>query len=129
MITIETNNAGTPTRAPQMTTTIESKNAGGATHHCENRNDLYHGGVAGHGNAKHHGFFFLSDEAVNNLPQFQYRGKDLSLLYHYVLSPLADFCVNKLTPRWVAPNAITLTGLTFMISGKMTVSYVTARRY
>ncbi|KAL7579915.1 hypothetical protein ACA910_004918 [Epithemia clementina (nom. ined.)] len=70
-----------------------------------------------------HDFFYLSDEAVRNLPHFQYRGKDLSLLYRYILSPLAVFCVNHLTPSWVAPNAITLTGLLIMFSAYGAVWY------
>ena len=65
-------------------------------------------------------FFFLSKDAARELPLFQYQGEDRSLLYKYVLSPLATFCVNRLTPVWLAPNSITLIGLMFMI-----VSYST----
>eukprot|EP00977_Amphora_coffeiformis_P002175 scaffold425_cov175-Amphora_coffeaeformis.AAC.34 len=61
-------------------------------------------------------FFFLSKEAARELPLFQYQGEDRSLLYKYVLSPLATFCVNQLTPVWLAPNSITLIGLMFMIA-------------
>ena len=66
-------------------------------------------------------FFYLNKEAATQLPQFQYRGQDLSLMYHYLLSPLASFCVNQLTPQWVAPNTITLTGLVFMITAYLAV--------
>lgn len=70
----------------------------------------------GHSSPKPQGrFFFLSNEAAERLPNFQYRGQDLSLLYKYLLAPLATFCVNHLTPRWLAPNAITLIGLLFMV--------------
>lgn len=61
-------------------------------------------------------FFFLSPEAARNIPQYHYKGQDLSLLYHYVLSPLASFCVDHLTPRRIAPNSITLIGLAFMVA-------------
>lgn len=59
-------------------------------------------------------FFVLSSSAVLNLPKYQYKGTDLSLLYRYILSPFAAFLVNNATPRWVAPNVITLTGLLLM---------------
>lgn len=62
-----------------------------------------------------HEFYFLSKETARELPHFQYHGEDHSLLYKYVLSPLATFCVYRLTPEWLAPNSITLIGLVFMI--------------
>jgi ethanolaminephosphotransferase len=68
-------------------------------------------------------FFFLSPSAATKLPLFQYKGEDRSLLYHYVLSPLATFCVNHLTPTRLAPNTITLTGLGFMIAAYSSMWY------
>jgi len=68
------------------------------------------------GNDVHtNGFHYLTLHARQSLPKFEYRGNDRSLLYAYILSPLAAFLVNNCTPRWVAPNLITLTGLMFMI--------------
>ena len=64
-------------------------------------------------------YFFLSEKAARNLPHYQYKGEDRSLLYYYVLSPLAAFCVNRLTPRWLAPNTITLFGLAWMVAAYM----------
>lgn len=61
-------------------------------------------------------FYFLSPTAARELPHYTYKGQDQSLLYAYVLSPLAGWCVDHLTPRWMAPNAITLLGLAFMIA-------------
>lgn len=58
--------------------------------------------------------YFLSEAAAEQLPLFQYKGQDLSLTYKYVLSPLAESCVQRFTPRSVAPNTITLIGLSFM---------------
>ena len=60
-------------------------------------------------------FFFLTPSAARELPRFQYKGEDRSLLYAYVLSPLATFLVERCTPRSLAPNSITLIGLSFMI--------------
>jgi hypothetical protein len=68
-------------------------------------------------------FFFISQSAAKQLPLFQYKGEDRSLLYHYVLSPLAAFCVNHLTPRTLAPNSITLIGLVFMIASYCAMWY------
>jgi ethanolaminephosphotransferase len=68
-------------------------------------------------------FFFLSSSAATQLPLFQYKGEDRSLLYHYALSPLAAFCVNHLTPRTLAPNTITLIGLVFMIAAYSSMCY------
>ena len=50
--------------------------------------------------------------------RFAYHGSDASLLYKYVLSPLAAFLV-ELLPRWVAPNLITLVGLGVPLSATL----------
>jgi ethanolaminephosphotransferase len=68
-------------------------------------------------------FYFLSSSAATQLPLFQYKGEDRSLLYHYLLSPLAAFCVNHLTPRTLAPNTITSIGLVFMIAAYSSMWY------
>lgn len=68
-------------------------------------------------------FFLLSNEAAENLTHFQYKGEDRSLLYRYVLSPLATFLVERATPRWLAPNTITLVGLAFMVASYLIMWY------
>lgn len=70
-----------------------------------------------------HSFYYLSPEACYELPRFQYKGEDRSLLYAHVLSPLAQFCVDRFVPRWMAPNSITLIGLFFMISSYSVMWY------
>jgi ethanolaminephosphotransferase len=67
------------------------------------------------GGDDHGGFYYLSPEARRILPHYQYKGCDNSLMYKYMLSPLAAFCVNRLTPKTLAPNTITLSGLILMI--------------
>lgn len=62
------------------------------------------------------GYYYLSADAREKLPNYQYRGADHSLLYHYVLSPLAGWCVDHLVPTTVAPNSITLFGLVWMMT-------------
>lgn len=68
-------------------------------------------------------FYFLSDSAARALPEFQYKGQDLSLTYKYLLSPFAEWCVQTLTPRTIAPNTITLIGLVFMIAAYASMWY------
>jgi len=60
-------------------------------------------------------FYYLSSKAVTNLPNFKYSGADLSLLYQYVLSPLAQWMVDHVTPNTIAPNCITMFGLSLML--------------
>ena len=68
-------------------------------------------------------YCYLTPDAVKRLPNYQYNGADLSLLYKYVLSPLAGWCVDHITPTWLAPNAITLIGLCWMITSYCTIWY------
>ena len=53
----------------------------------------------------------LNDQERNNLVNYKYKGGDTSYTYKYVLSPFALWCVDNLTPTWMAPNLITLAGL------------------
>lgn len=61
-------------------------------------------------------FYYLSPQAQSTLPSFEYSGKDYSLIFQHVLSPLASFLVYNCTPIWIAPNTITLIGLFFMLA-------------
>jgi|AntRauTorckE5430_2_1112549.scaffolds.fasta_scaffold07156_1 ethanolaminephosphotransferase len=58
---------------------------------------------------------YLSKDGIQALKDFQYNGADNSLIYKYILSPLAGFLVDNATPSTIAPNAITLFGFSFMI--------------
>ncbi len=60
-------------------------------------------------------FYYLTEDARKNLPTYQYHGGDNSLLYKYVLAPLATFLVT-FVPKSVAPNTITFFGLVLMIT-------------
>jgi len=44
---------------------------------------------------------------------YKYHGGDLSPVYKYFLSPLAENCVDCFIPLWMAPNVITFLGLIF----------------
>lgn len=60
--------------------------------------------------------YYVGPSGVAALKSYRYSGSDLSLTYKYVLSPLAQRCVDWLTPLWLAPNAITSLGLLWMVA-------------
>jgi len=49
-------------------------------------------------------------QLIRNIREHRYTGEDRSLLYKYVLSPLAAY-LTEMTPRALHPNAITLLGV------------------
>jgi ethanolaminephosphotransferase len=53
----------------------------------------------------------LTRKDRENLHKYRYSGGDSSPVYEYVLSPLAQFCVDNFIPIWLAPNLVTLLGL------------------
>jgi len=55
--------------------------------------------------------YYIDAAGQKALKEYKYSGSDLSLTYKYVLSPLAQFCVDKFTPVTMAPNTITFLGL------------------
>jgi len=85
-----------------------NNNTGGQNNNDDNKNSQY---------------YYLTPIAVKRLPHYQYSGADLSLLYKHVLSPLAGWCVDHLTPTWLAPNAITSIGLCWMILSYCVIWY------
>ncbi|KAG7373461.1 CDP-alcohol phosphatidyltransferase [Nitzschia inconspicua] len=62
------------------------------------------------------GYYYLTRDARKQLPNYQYKGSDLSLLYKYILSPLAEFFVNNILPTSIAPNTVTSIGLIWMMT-------------
>ena len=75
------------------------------------------------GNAHYLGSYYLTPSAATAITKFQYNGSDRSLIYKYILSPLAQFLVETATPRTVSPNTITLSGLSLMVASYCTVWY------
>jgi ethanolaminephosphotransferase len=61
-------------------------------------------------------YYYLTPDARKHLKTYQYKGSDNSLLYQYILSPLAAFLVDNAVPRSMAPNTVTSIGLVWMIS-------------
>lgn len=66
---------------------------------------------------------YLSQDAIQALKNFRYNGVDHSLIYKHVLSPLAGYLVDNVTPSTVAPNSITLFGFSFMIASFLLIFY------
>ena len=58
---------------------------------------------------------FLSNEECLAIKKYAYKGGDSSYIYLFILSPIAQYFVDLL-PSWVAPNLITLIGLSFPVS-------------
>lgn len=45
---------------------------------------------------------YVSPSGATAARNYKYSGGDLSKLYKYFLSPMAQFCVDHFTPRWLA---------------------------
>ena len=57
---------------------------------------------------------YLDNEDRHNLREYKYIGGDAGILYVYCWSPLANWLV-KMTPKWLAPNMLTLIGFVFTV--------------
>ena len=60
---------------------------------------------------------YISERGRRQLPKFRYSGSDNSYLYVYFCSPLAQLLVDRCIPLWLAPNLITLAGLSISCLG------------
>lgn len=58
---------------------------------------------------------YLTEDGAKRILQYKYSGSDASLLYNYVISPLAQKLVDHVIPKSLAPNAITISGLAVVI--------------
>ncbi|TMW63199.1 hypothetical protein Poli38472_002140 [Pythium oligandrum] len=58
---------------------------------------------------------YLTPEGAKHILQYKYSGSDASLLYNYVISPLAQWLVDHVIPESLAPNTITISGLSLVI--------------
>ncbi|KAI9370728.1 CDP-alcohol phosphatidyltransferase-domain-containing protein [Aspergillus egyptiacus] len=66
---------------------------------------------------------YIRQHQLPNLKDYRYAGVDLSLVSRYVLKPFYNNFVIKFFPMSMAPNAITLTGLIFVLINFATVLY------
>lgn len=60
-------------------------------------------------------FRYLTAPGVRRILEYKYSGSDASLLYNYVISPLAQWLVDHVVPPRVAPNTITISGLGLVV--------------
>ncbi|KAL4942223.1 hypothetical protein BDV06DRAFT_192749 [Aspergillus oleicola] len=66
---------------------------------------------------------YIRAHQLPNLKDYRYAGVDHSLISRYVLKPFYNNFVIKFFPMNMAPNAITLTGLVFVLINFFTVLY------
>ncbi|KAH9854320.1 Choline/ethanolaminephosphotransferase [Lenzites betulinus] len=65
---------------------------------------------------------YVPQRALDNLKKYSYKGVDKSLVSQYLLQPFWNWFVT-LWPTWVAPNTITLTGLSLVLANFATLLY------
>jgi ethanolaminephosphotransferase len=65
----------------------------------------------------------LSAAGREHIRRYKYVGVDNSLMYKYIFSPWAQFCVDAFTPLWIAPNLITLLGLCWQFAALLCALY------
>lgn len=67
--------------------------------------------------------YYISSSGEVALKNFQYNGGDNSIIYAFILKPLARNLVETCVPPSIAPNSITLFGLLWMIMSYAMISY------
>ncbi|EPQ60086.1 Choline/ethanolaminephosphotransferase [Gloeophyllum trabeum ATCC 11539] len=65
---------------------------------------------------------YIPQQALYNLKKYSYKGVDHSIVSRYILNPFWNWFVT-LWPLWVAPNVITLTGLSLVFCNFATLLY------
>lgn len=66
---------------------------------------------------------YIDDEGGSAIKQYKYKGADLSLIYIYILQPLNTFLLNYVIPLWLAPNTMSLIGLSITTLSAIVTSY------
>ena len=61
---------------------------------------------------------YISKEGERHIREFTYKGKDLSITYEYLWSPLADQML-RITPANIAPNTLTVAGFLINLIGTL----------
>jgi ethanolaminephosphotransferase len=65
---------------------------------------------------------YITKDGAEGLRQYQYRGRDLSLVYKYVLTPMNNVLINWI-PLWMAPNVVTMIGVIASLSSYFMLQY------
>lgn len=58
---------------------------------------------------------YINKQEEIGILNYKYKGGSDSLAYIYFWAPLAQWIVDHIFPRWLAPNVITLTGFVFYL--------------
>lgn len=66
---------------------------------------------------------YLTKEALDNLKLYKYGAVDLSPLSKYILQPYWVWCL-QFFPMWMAPNLITIIGLSFVVVNVVLVCWL-----
>jgi len=64
---------------------------------------------------------YVREKYLPNLKLYKYSSVDHSLTSKYILKPFYTHVVIKCFPMWMAPNAITLSGFSFVIANLLTL--------
>ena len=62
---------------------------------------------------------YVSEKGGEEILKYKYSGSDASLLYKHVISPSAVWIVENILPEWLAPNTITVFGLSLVASSHL----------
>ena len=65
----------------------------------------------------------LSKKDLENISKFRYSTNGATPLEIYIFNPFWEFLANHCCPDWLAPNAMTLSGLLFPILAYAAVAY------
>ena len=66
---------------------------------------------------------YIDDEYKENLKHYKFTGKDNSIYYNYVISPICNVITNYI-PKWIVPNTVTVIGWVLnVISLILTIVY------
>jgi len=65
---------------------------------------------------------YINEKGAEGLRNYRYHGRDLSLIYKYILSPMNDVLINFF-PLWMAPNVVTLLGVAAGMSSHLLLQY------
>jgi hypothetical protein len=53
---------------------------------------------------------YVTEDGARALLRYEYRGRDCSLIYRHILSPMNNVLIHWV-PLWMAPNLVTVTGV------------------
>ncbi|CAB4068545.1 EPT1 [Lepeophtheirus salmonis] len=66
---------------------------------------------------------YLNEEALKGFQSYKYNSVDTSPLSNYVMHPFWNWVVDKLCPKWIAPNLLTLSGFICCVAHYLVLSY------